>query len=72
MEPLKPEMRSRILDENPEVRPSEIDEYERLLSRRFTIDPDLPTAARDEVESRLAELHRRLFPHEYSALHHGR
>ena len=72
MEPMKPETKARILGENPEVQPAEIEEYERLLSRRFTIGPDLPSNARDEIESRLAELHRKLFPHEYSALHHGR
>jgi hypothetical protein len=63
MEPLKPEDKSRILHENPQAGPGDIEEYERLLSRRFTVDPDLPAAA--EIEARLASLHRKLFPQEH-------
>lgn len=69
MEPLRPEDRARILTQNPRAGPGEIDEYERLLSRRFTIDPDAPgsTSAAEEIEARLAELHRRLFPQAHYA-----
>lgn len=70
MEPLKPEDKVRILRENPQADPRDIEEYELLLSRRFTIDPDLAAApgqrsAIDEIESRLAILHRKLFPQEH-------
>jgi hypothetical protein len=70
MEPLKPEDRARILRENPQADPGDLEEYELLLSRRFTIDPDLPDAAdgssaADDIESRIAYLHRKLFPQEY-------
>jgi hypothetical protein len=70
MEPLKPETKARILQDNPQANPGDIEEYELLLSRRFTIDPDVPAApganpAAEDVESRLAYLHRKLFPQEY-------
>lgn len=66
MEPLKPEVRKWILDEHPQASPEDIDEYERLLAQRFTVDPDLPmapedTRKRDDAEERLAELHDKLF-----------
>ena len=67
MEPMKPETRARILEENPQAEPADIEEYERLLAQRFAADPDLSpapaaTAEARKVESRLAELHRKLFP----------
>jgi hypothetical protein len=70
MEPLKPEDKVRILQENPQADPGDLEEYELLLSRRFTIDPDSPTKAggsstAEEIESRIAYLHRKLFPQEY-------
>jgi len=66
MEPLKPEVRKRILDEHPQASPEDIEEYERLLSERFTVDPDLPMAPevsdqRNADEERLAELYDKLF-----------
>ena len=66
MEPLKPEVRKRILDDHPQASPEDIDEYERLLSQRFTVDPDLamsPAASskREDAEKRLAELYDKLF-----------
>ena len=66
MEPLKPDLKKRILETNPEAAPEEIEEYERLLSERFTTDPDLamdPKHAELMVakNSRLAELHKKLF-----------
>ena len=66
MEPLTPEVRKRILDNRPQASPEDIDEYERLLSQRFTVDPDLPmdpdeSALRDDDETRLEELYNKLF-----------
>lgn len=72
MEPLKPETRARILDENPQAAPEEIDEYERLLAERFATDPDLPPSPEAERrESRLAELYRKLFPQGHGWLSHA-
>jgi hypothetical protein len=70
MEPLKPEDKARILRENPQADPGDIEEYELLLSRRFTVDPDLPAkpgdaSAAEAIQSRLAYLHRKLFPQAY-------
>jgi hypothetical protein len=66
MEPLKPEIRARILQERPQASPEDIDEYERLLAERFTEDPDLPkspavaqTAAKRQ--RRLQQLYEKLF-----------
>ncbi|HEX8694455.1 MAG TPA: hypothetical protein VF746_18680 [Longimicrobium sp.] len=72
MEPLKPETKARILEESLQAAPEDIEEYERLLSERFTVDPDLPASpeaahAVDERESRLQELARKLFPHGHAA-----
>ena len=66
MEPIKPEVRKWILEEHPLASPEDIDEYERLLSQRFTVDPDLPMAPddsskHDDDEKRLAELYDKLF-----------
>ena len=38
MEPMKPSDRAKLLQVVPEP---ELREYERLLSERFTVDPDL-------------------------------
>lgn len=69
MEPLKPETKSKILAENPQAAPEDIQEYERLLAERFTVDPDLPMAPESEAEptpegreQRLQYLYRKLFP----------
>lgn len=72
MEPMKPDARVRILEENPHAQPGDLDEYEMLLSRRFTIDPDLSTGPKGpleaaRLEARLAELHQKLFPAEHVA-----
>lgn len=69
MEPLTPEARERILEQNPEAEP-DVDEYELLLSERFTLDPDLSSdpfesTEAERIERRLAELHRKLFPRDY-------
>lgn len=66
MEPMKPEEKTRLLAENPQAEPGDIEEYERLLSMRFATDPDVPAAPSvqreaESIEQRLAELHRKLF-----------
>ena len=45
MEPLKPHQKAAILANSPSAQPGDIDEYERLLSNRFTQDPDFAVAA---------------------------
>jgi hypothetical protein len=70
MEPLKSQDRARILRENPQADPGDLEEYELLLSKRFTLDPDVPaepgnSSAAEDVEARIAYLHRKLFPQEY-------
>ena len=66
MEPLKPEVKTFILENNPQAAPEDIEEYERLLAERFIRDPDVAAApmaaeAFDAREGRLAELHQKLF-----------
>ena len=75
MQPLKPEQKRTILANSPRAQPGDIQEYERLLSLRFTEDPDQPLKAapsgfmekivgpdaRKERELRIRELHRKLF-----------
>lgn len=41
MQPLSPEERERILRNHPEASPQDVDEYEQLLSSRFTTDPSM-------------------------------
>ena len=65
MEPLKPEEKDFILENNPQASPEEVEEYEQLLSMRFTQDPDLPAdpaveSDADFRESRLSELYEKL------------
>jgi hypothetical protein len=66
MEPLKPETKTRILQERPQASPADIEEYERLLAERFTEDPDLPKSpavaqAAAQREKRLEQLYMKLF-----------
>jgi hypothetical protein len=70
MEPLKPDVVQRVLDAAANVAapvsPQDIEEYERLLSERFTRDPDLPMApqqanAVDQAEARIEQLHQAIF-----------
>lgn len=73
MQPLKPSEKRAILENRPSAQPADIEEYERLLSERFTVDPDfLPTQApqggvqellspTELRERRIAELHQKLF-----------
>ena len=66
MEPLKPETKERLLQGNPQADPDEMEEYERLLSERFAVDPDMPKApeesdAEDDRERRLQELFQKFY-----------
>lgn len=73
MEPLKPAQKRAILENQPNAQPADVEEYERLLSQRFTVDPDFAPAAapaeggkvtRDSLkdsEDRIAQLHDKLF-----------
>ena len=73
MEPLKPAEKQSILENSPNAEPADLEEYERLLSTRFTMDPDLATAeapsttakvtksAFEQGEERIAQLHAKLF-----------
>ena len=66
MEPLSAEAKRRILERNPQVKPAEIEEYERLLAERFATDPDYPPAQMADLafkvrEDRLSELYQKLF-----------
>lgn len=71
MQPLKPTEVHAILENRPNPQPGEVEEYERLLSQRFTVDPDFAPsqapaeevvpAPAEEREARIAELHQRLF-----------
>jgi hypothetical protein len=66
MEPLKPEVKKFLLEVAPQADPTDVEEYERLLADRFTVDPDRAKApeamsADEDREVRLAELHKKLF-----------
>jgi hypothetical protein len=69
MQPLKPDQKREILQDNAEADAADLEEYERLLSQRFRTDPDQPqpqadaaTADADQaIEQRLRELQKRLF-----------
>ena len=66
MEPLKPEVKNALLKNSPQASPQDVEEYQRLLAERFTIDPDLPGAPETMTqgisrETRLAELYRKLY-----------
>ena len=52
MEPLKPEEKEAILKKNPLADPADIEEYERLLSERFTVDPNRRSAICGERDRR--------------------
>jgi hypothetical protein len=64
VEPLKPDTKRQ--QNRPQVSQADIDEYERLLAERFTVDPDLPQthtlkAAATQRETRLQQLYMKLF-----------
>ena len=64
MEPLKPAAKSSILQAAPTATPADLEEYERLLSKRYTKDPSaknvLP-AAPDPDEVRLQQLMKKIY-----------
>jgi hypothetical protein len=74
MEPLKPTQKQSILENSPNAAPADLEEYERLLSTRFTMDPDFASAKApssgetaehlsllQQGEERIAQLHSKLF-----------
>lgn len=77
---MKPAQKRSILENSPQAQPGDIQEYERLLSLRFTDDPDQEPAAapsgatakaatrdlRANRELRIQQLHRKLFGSEAS------
>lgn len=64
MQPMKTAERAALLKDKPNVQSSDIAEYERLLSQRFTRDPDFPTPnqnpSSNDIEERIAYLQRKL------------
>ncbi len=65
MEPLKPETVQDLL-KRPQVTRDDIAEYQRLLSERFTSDPDIQRSPQAEAtaqgrEARIKQLHAKLF-----------
>jgi len=66
MEPLKPVVKNDILQSRPNVTHQDIEEYERLLAQRFTIDPQAQktfeqSAGDTARNARIKELHEKLF-----------
>jgi hypothetical protein len=69
MEPLKPRAKLE-LSSRPKASPQDVEEYERLLSERYTVDPnpDLrtqptlePNAVKPASEIRLETLYKKLY-----------
>lgn len=78
MQPLKPEERDRIRREHPQAAPEDVERYEKLLSERFTVDPDRPQPAPErrggrivrsleDIEQELRQLYTRIFEHRSGA-----
>lgn len=64
MEPPQPTKKDEVLRNAPNATAEEYEEYERLLSKRFTKDPSRLrgiAAAPDPEEQRLSELTKKLF-----------
>ena len=75
MQPLSPDDKKNILQNRPQAQPADIEEYERLLSLRFSEDPDTKPKggmvsdlefqshldSRTKLNERLRELHQKLF-----------
>ena len=66
MEAMSPAEKLSLLEQNPDLTQEEIDEYERLLSERFTIDPDRVSfeagpEKRIEREEQIARLYYRIY-----------
>jgi hypothetical protein len=67
MEPLKPDVKKSVLENSPQAGAADLEEYERLLSLRFTVNPEAQGAPearerRASIEKRIRELHQKLFP----------
>jgi hypothetical protein len=50
VEALHPELRRELLRVHPDLTEADLDEYERLTSRRFTLDPSVSGAAIEELD----------------------
>lgn len=63
MEPPKPGTRAKTLQAAPAATPAEYEEYERLLSQRYTKEPSAGglEGTADPDEARLRELAQKLF-----------
>ena len=64
MEPLKPAAKNAILQAAPTATPADLEEYERLLSKRYTKDPSTKNAlaaAPDPDEVRLQQLMKNIY-----------
>lgn len=46
---MKPDEKACVLSKNPDVKPADLAEYERLLSERFATDPDVPADQLDAM-----------------------
>lgn len=71
MEPLKPRAKEELL-KKPQASPQDVEEYEKLLSARFTTDPNpdpriqpvaapSPAAVGKSSETRLKDLYKKLY-----------
>ncbi len=69
MEPLKPEAKQKLLN-RPHASPQDVEEYEKLLSERYTRDPNpdprtrpatAPATVASSSEARLRELYQKLY-----------
>ena len=72
MQPLKPNDKINILNNNPAADTVDLQKYEQLLSMRFAMDPDQPVPAQDSsrgaqpgLEEQLKRLHDKLFNREF-------
>ncbi len=70
MQPLKPEQKKKLTAERPQASPADVEEYEKLLSERFTVPPEEAAAAplhkaipsrAQQIEKRIKELHSKIF-----------
>jgi hypothetical protein len=65
MEPLKPDTVRNLIN-RPQVAPADVEEYERLLSERFTMDPSIQASPQQQAviqarEARIQQLYHKLF-----------
>jgi peptidase E len=66
MQPMKPEEVDRILTDRKDVTRDHVDEYQRLVAKRFDVNPHISktssqTAEHAAREQRLRELHHLIF-----------